>query len=110
MGIRLIGSSCNYGSVTEPKNPDPSKFNILRIEKIGRSCLVEIQYEGCTNYEGRKILAFYKCSRVTIKALVKIDPHFCDDEHLSPVARFEPTEAGWEMGKVFLKLIEQANG
>ena len=44
---------------------------------------------------------------VTMQQLKKqklVDPHFSDNaKFYSPIARFEPTEKGWEMA---LKLIE----
>lgn len=74
--------------------PDCKKFQILRMYYKSKWSCLEIKYEGATNYEGRKILVYhYEISKiVNAKTL---DPHFCDSGHLSPFARFEPTERGW---------------
>lgn len=84
-----------------PLGPNPLLFTILRIRKIGDFSLVEAQYDGCTNYEGRKILVlegFYAGDST-------LDPHFCEGPHRSPIARFEPTERGWDMGVRFCEAM-----
>lgn len=47
---------------------------------------------------------------VDMKTLLKqreIDPHFLDDKRfISPIARFNPTEEGWQMA---LKLVATMN-
>lgn len=58
--------------------------------------LVQVKYIGATNYEGRKIL-LYKGNLPD-----ELDPHFCE-HHKSPVARFEPTELGWELALCLMK-------
>ncbi len=77
-------------------NPRPDNYKILRDRAIGNCLIVKIHYLDCKNYEGQKILVFEDC---TIHALLKqklIDPHFSENKKFfSPVARFEPTERGW---------------
>lgn len=86
--------------VQDPRNPDPQRFRIVRIEQVGKFVIVKIQYPNCTNYEGNKVLVFEGVSIRTLKTLTAIDPHFCDSpRHLSPVARFEPTERGWSYAR-----------
>lgn len=109
MGIRLFSSSiddisCNRTVVVKETvllpNPDPHKYEILRSEQIDDHLLVMIQYPDCTNYEGKKILLF---EGITLEQLVFqkfIDPHFSDSaKYKHPIARFVPTEVGWEMGR-----------
>ena len=77
-------------------NPNPKNYTILRNRVIGRRLLLEIQYHDCTNYEGKKILIF-ECTLVDLIKQKLIDPHFCENkDYFSPIARFEPTEEGWE--------------
>ena len=76
-------------------NPNPSNFEIVRYEEIGNWTVAEIRYPDCTNYEGRKLIVF-NCSQKDLYNLKTIDPHFCDNSHVSPFARFEPTERGWK--------------
>lgn len=87
-------------------NPNPKNYKILRNEYINKCIIIEIQYGDCENYEGRKILLFENC---TLNDLIKqklIDPHFCENKKVhSPIARFEPTERGWEMAKFLTSLF-----
>ena len=79
-------------------NPDPKNFIIDRAVSVRHYLVVQVTYPDCTNYEGKKIMV-YRC--LSIKALGQLpylDPHFCDNgEHIAPIARFEPTEEGWNM-------------
>jgi hypothetical protein len=127
MGLRLFGSSCGCGDSSTPEvvyvdrpvtvkktvvqqvalpNPDPEQFEILRTHVEKRFVVVEIRYIGCTNYEGRKILLFEDETLEAITSSKQLDPHFCDNPHcISPIARFEPTDAGWQMAVVNAKFF-----
>lgn len=83
-------------------NPDPHNFNIEKFEQVGKYAVIRVKYPDCTNYEGRKILVFESTVEEVLKQKV-LDPHFCDDGHLSPIARFEPTEKGWDLAKKMCK-------
>lgn len=91
-------------------NPNPLNYEIIKtFERVtGRRTnylLVDIKYPDCTNYEGRKILLYENVSLCQLKLQKQIDPHFCESvDYFSPIARFEPTKEGWEMG---IFLIEQ---
>lgn len=95
---RILGA---LGKKPAPPNPDPRKFLILRSEDYEGHCLLEIKYEGCTNYEGRKILLMDGNSWY-YREKNHIDPHFTSEVD-SPVARFEPTTRGWILGLSVLK-------
>lgn len=112
MGVFKMFSS---GSYSEPEkglpNPKPDNYNIIRTCSIAAKYLVvEIKYHDCTNYEGNKVMV-YKC---TIEDLMKqklIDPHFCEDEnYISPIARFEPTEQGWNNACAFANGLNKKSG
>jgi hypothetical protein len=101
MGLSFFGSSCSGCSSSEAivkdKNPKPENFKILEAGFNKNFTIVKVKYPDCDNFEGIKILV-YK-GRV-LKKLMKqelLDPHFCDNEHLSPIARFEPTEEGLQL-------------
>jgi len=83
-------------------NPDPASYTLQRSEQIGAFLILKINYPDCANYEGDKILVF---KDVTWKQLAEqklIDPHFSNNkEKISPIARFEPTEQGWEWARWF---------
>lgn len=91
-------SVCGYAAPAAG-NPNPNKFKILKTEQVGKFLIAKIQYPDATNYEGVKVLVFEGVSDLLLRSSKKIDPHFCDGSHLSPIARFEPTEKGWELAK-----------
>ena len=87
-----------------PGMPNPANFDILKkwamndVKNPDHWLVLKIRYHGCTNYEGLKILVF---RGVTLEKLMQqrlIDPHFSNKKSwISPVARFEPTNMGWDM-------------
>lgn len=86
-------------------NPKPDNYTIIRHEVIGEYLIIEIQYLDCTNYEGRKTLVF-NCQLQDLLNQKLIDPHFSESKSfISPIARFEPTERGWEFAILFVKQI-----
>lgn len=97
MGLHLFGSTsagrCESGTPA-PGDPDPTRWRILSVEHLGNYVLAEIQYDGATNYGGRK-LALYRCIPADLVLADRLDPHFADiPGPRVPVARFEPTERG----------------
>ena len=100
-------SSCSCGSTSSPQPPNPNPFNftIHKIEEVGNYTIVLIVYPDCSNYEGHKILVFKDCVVKDIETANRIDPHFCKDCKLSPIARFEPTRRGWNWAIAFAKGI-----
>lgn len=88
-----------------PKVPDPSQFNILRLDQIGEWTVAEVMYHEAVNYEGKKIMV-YRASRECVSTRRVLDPHFCDGKHLSPFARFEPTEQGWDAAIKLVRLMQ----
>jgi hypothetical protein len=90
----------------EPPNPDPTNFRILQAEQQGEFLLLKVHYPDCTNYEGNKVLLFKGVTLLDVVNQKVIDPHFNESgkgRHY-PVARFAPTEQGWEMA---LKLMKE---
>lgn len=86
-------------------NPNPLNCLVVKHEVIGQFLIVVIKYPDCSTFEGNKILVY---ENVTIDELTKqskqvgIDPHFSASIlWKSPVARFVPTENGWDMAKKF---------
>ena len=62
-----------------------------------------MRYSGATNYEGVKILV-YDAAGHDVLAQRVMDPHFCEGDHLSPIARFKPTAQGMRQAVRFAKL------
>ncbi len=94
-------------SKEDNKNPNPKVFVIENTEQVGKYVVAKICYPNCKNYEGRKILVFENIKEEKIYSLKVIDPHFCDGDHISPMARFEPTEKGWKHAITFCKSIQK---
>lgn len=119
MGLSLFKTSscgCKRGNeeVIEPKvvrvkaqNPNPTNFEFIRSDVEGGFVIVEIRYIGCTNYEGRKILVFKNHTVESILNSNNLDPHFCDGKNcISPIARFAPTDEGWDMAIILAKTFD----
>ena len=114
MGVIKHFSSSNYDTkiveriVEINTNPDPKKYKILRNLVNGEYLILLVHYPDCTNYEGKKILVFEKATLKDLKEQGSIDPHFSNntDKH-SPIARFEPTERGWEFACLFVYLLNK---
>lgn len=84
-------------------NPDPKNFFIEKTEVFDRFVIIQVVYPDCTNFEGKKILVYEDVSANDIHRLGYLDPHFCDDKHISPIARFIPTDKGWRYAKTFCR-------
>jgi len=113
IGIGVSRCGCNDGDPRErtdyydvqeappkkkPKNPEPNpiNFKILRYFSTDTHAALELLYPDCENYGGIKVCVYNKNIRaITTESF--LDPHFCEGEHLSPIARMEPTDYGWEM-------------
>jgi hypothetical protein len=87
---------------------DPNAFSRLKytVEKYlehGGHLAIQLKYDECKNYEGRKILVFQDTTILDLWHQKEIDPHFTDDKAFKhPVARFIPTDEGWGMATKFL--------
>lgn len=117
MGICTFGSRSSYDSpktievekiverIVKMPNPDPRKWEVNNFleDSRGDYLLVDITYPDCTNYEGRKIMLYEGVTMKQLRAQKLIDPHFSENKkYHSPIARFEPTEEGWKMGRALI--------
>lgn len=120
MGMPILSSSsyekkehiCSYNyERTRPKapNPNPRNFRIKKVVTVGDLVVVAINYPGCTNYEGNKILIFDSITEEEIRDLIIIDPHFFPNK-VSPIARFAPTQEGWVNAIDFAYCIKDKEG
>ena len=73
--------------------PNPKNFEILESGLNKDFTIIKVRYPDAANYEGVKILVYKGHVLKKIMAATELDPHFCD-KHLSPIARFAPTEEG----------------
>jgi len=104
MGLGPNWSTGNTGSARPPV-PNPANFNITIIDEVGSHVVAWINYPDCTNFEGNKILVFENISQEQVLNAEKIDPHFYQDDSMSPIARFEPTEKGWHRAMLFVATL-----
>lgn len=105
MGMSPFSRSTEPGEPPlPPPNPNPTNFTIHAARNIGRFLVVQIQYPDCTNYEGVKILVYENVSIEELNRRTHIDPHFRPGPG-TPIARFEPTERGWERAKIFCRAL-----
>jgi len=87
-------------------NPNPKNFIVRMEKKVGSFLILLVSYPECTNYEGNKILVFRDVTLDQLKAQGVIDPHFSQNDVVhSPVARFEPTQRGWDFALAFTSAV-----
>ncbi len=92
----------------QPKlpNPDPMNYKIEKVHEDGAFLIIKINYPDCTNFEGNKILVFRDTTLVDLVNQKYIDPHFFQDANIkSPIARFIPTDEGWQMATKFVQTM-----
>lgn len=89
--------------------PNPKHFEIINYRMVGKYLVLKVRYPDCTNYEGVKIMVYEDTNIIEIQKVNKgaIDPHFgVNPDFISPIARFEPTDRGWEMAIKFCKSMD----
>ena len=100
MGIKLFSSGSTETvtyireTVTSP-NPNKFKFTVIRLQVIEGLTLVWANYPDCSNYNGNKIILTEGWN----VGDEELDPHFLEFQPYTVLARFIPTELGWELGK-----------
>jgi len=117
MGMRLLSRS-SYDSPTVVTkvvekfinkflpNPNPGNYEIVKSAEKGGYLIVLINYKDCTNYEGNKILVYKDVSFQSLLDQKKIDPHFSENtDYYSPIARFVPTEEGWDLAELLVDTL-----
>jgi len=102
--IQKLGSYISEKPILKNNMLDPWKYKMLRYCEKNGFLLVELKYDQCTNYEGHKILLFKDVTMIDLFNQKLIDPHFLvDSGYHHPIARFVPTQKGWDMG---LKIMD----
>ncbi len=94
-------------SSPKPKQADPTNYKIIKAHEENKFLLVKINYPDCKNYEGNKILLFKDLTLLELVNQKLIDPHFFEKNELeivSPIARFVPTDEGWNMAIDLIRL------
>ncbi len=75
--------------------PDPHNFTVLRWELVQGNTIVLALYPGSLTFHGQKLMLL----RGEHTEFTTLDPHFLDEEY-AVVARFIPTDKGWEMARM----------
>ncbi len=87
-------------------SPTPDNYTILKDINLNNNLVVLMQYNDVNNYEGKKILVYENMNISELKSQKLIDPHFSESsKYISPIARFEPTEQGWNWACKFIMEI-----
>lgn len=89
-----------------PPNPDPTKFEILFTKQHGDYLLAFIQFEGCTTFNGVKLLVYETTAR-ELWDRKQIDPHFLDGPE-DPIARFPANGAGRKAADAMIEKLAGA--
>ena len=98
------------GPAPKLPNPDPHNFVVQDAEQVGTWLVLKVKYPDCTNFEGVKILVFADTTALDLLKQGKfLDPHFFENQSKvrSPVARFVPTQHGWEMAVRFARMMTE---
>lgn len=110
MGLGLLRSS-SFGRCNDDPpspalgDPNPARFKIVRSFALGEWLAAEIVWPDASNFEGRKV-ALYRSSLAQLQAAAILDPHFSETPGpLVPIARFVPTEEGWDMALSLMELL-----
>lgn len=102
----VVPSKCAVSTDASIGNPDPKNFQIVYMQAVGPHTVATVVYPDSKNYEGKKVLLYRNATPADIEKQTTLDPHFCDDgSHLSPFARFEPTQAGWEAAVALARVL-----
>jgi hypothetical protein len=100
--MKFMGAIKLFGGHKVPANttdPNPNYFSIKKSKQYGIYWVSFINYPDARNYEGNKILL----TTWDPNTRDIIDPHFSVGGGI--LARFEPTDQGWEMARMFAKLL-----
>jgi hypothetical protein len=95
--VPRISSESSY--LTNPTNPNPSKFSVVKSIQIGNVFVSTVKYPNCTNYEGLKVIV----STFNPRQVERLDPHFTEDGGI--IARFVPTQDGWDYAVKFAEVV-----
>lgn len=99
---KVVVEVVHHHKTTKPRapqgNPNPFRYTILKSQQHGLALIVKVHYPDATTYEGVKILVYSNGTLAELTSQSKgIDPHFSPSKSaLSPFARFEPTNKGWQ--------------
>lgn len=104
MGLSMARRCHTNSTMPLDINPNPRNFKILHHEEINGNLLVLIKYNGCTNFEGEKVLVYKNLTYSMFKIRTEVDPHF-DKTWNSPFARFIPTVEGYEAAQNFCEIV-----
>lgn len=103
VGFNILSSSSYDENKDKNINSDSTIYRIIKSKKMENFLILFINYPNCTNFEGNKILVYINCTIDDLYAQKFIDPHFSDNKnYISPIARFIPTDFGWNMAELFV--------
>lgn len=106
MGMFSMSTGCGQTPTSPPQrsNPNPYRYRILKSVQIGNYTVIKVNYPDATNFEGNKIAVYYTKTLHKLAISKYLDPHF-DPNGNGPIARFVPTEQGWNLAIKFAKIL-----
>lgn len=95
-------SSCKSSPyAVQGSNPNPELFKVLMEHYQNGFLVLLVEYDGCTNYEGKKLLVyqgFKNSHELILHNFGRLDPHFDNrNRRSSPIARFRPEQASIDL-------------
>ena len=82
-------------------NPNVHTVTVLQSTSDGKYTVAFVEYE-----KKREILVF-KCSGEALRGNPMIEVDFNFSNHITPIAKFPPVEAGWEDACNYVKFIRR---
>lgn len=87
-------------------NPVPTNFKLIEVKKIGTVSVIYANYPDSPTYEGYKIMVFDGFNILKLVNDKVLDPHFFPkNDNGTLLARFEPTDRGWQWAMEFAEGI-----
>ena len=99
-GYRNDCDQTAFGGGPKEEDSPYTKFEVISFYAHNGWTLIEVRFKESHNYNGVKILLY---DRLLGGVPKYIDPHFNEDDEITPFARFRPTNEGWAAA---MKLME----
>lgn len=81
--------------------PNVQKLTVHQLTSDGKYTVALVEYED------KKEILVFRCTPEQLKENPFIEVDFTFTEHLSPIAKFPPIEAGWEDAVNYVKFIRR---
>jgi hydrogenase maturation factor len=107
----ILEQKVRYSSLGREGNTDLLEFSIIKTETLGSYVLVHVNFPSRLINKDKIILIKGK-NAMDIMNLTELDPHFRELDNyygLNIMARFHPSESGWDMGMKMMRMLNDAS-